>query len=210
VASEIFADLLTESSPGVVHGQNNAENGEGGVESALFNPLDQIEDLSDSFESEVFALDGHENLFCSDEGAGHEEANAGRAVEDDEIKSGIESKGIEGFADSEQWVFQSGQLDFRTRKIQFRGENLQVGVAGRLQHVGSLGLPKKDGVEAFSGSMLESETAGGIGLGIEVDEENATACLGRPCSQMNGGGSLSHPPFLIHNGNYAHTQGKRG
>jgi len=83
-------------------------------------------------------------------------------------------------------------------------------MARGLKHVGRMVLSEEDGVETFSGGMFESETAGGIGLGIEVDEENATACLGRPCSQMNGGGGLSHPAFLIHNGNYAHTQGKRG
>jgi len=42
-------------------------------------------------------------------------------------------------------------------------------------------------------------------LGIEVDQENSTARLRCPCGQMNGGGGLSHAPFLIHNGNYAHT-----
>jgi len=83
-------------------------------------------------------------------------------------------------------------------------------VTGRLKHVYSLVLSQKDRVEALSWRMFESEAAGGIGLGIEVDEENASACLGRPCSQMNGGGGLSHPSFLIHNGNNAHTQGKRG
>jgi len=105
VAAEVFTDLLAEAGPGVVHGQNNAEDGEGGVESALFDSFDQIEDFSDSFEGEVFALDGNENLFCSDKGAGHKEADAGRAVENDEIESGIESKGVEGLADTKQWVF---------------------------------------------------------------------------------------------------------
>ena len=82
-------------------------------------------------------------------------------------------------------------------------------MTGRLKHVGRLVLSEEDRVETLSGGMFESEAAGRIGLRIEVDEENATACLGRPCSQMNGGGGLSHPAFLIHNGNYAHTQGKR-
>jgi len=115
VIAEVFADLLAQAGPGVVHSQNNAENGEGGVKSALFDSLDQIEDFSNPFESEVFALDGYENLFRSDEGAGHEKANARRAVENDEIESRIESKGVEGLADAEEWVFESSQLDFSPR-----------------------------------------------------------------------------------------------
>jgi hypothetical protein len=48
-------------------------------------------------------------------------------------------------------------------------------VARGLKHIGSLGLSEEDGVETLSRGMFESETAGGIGLRIEVDEENATA-----------------------------------
>jgi hypothetical protein len=57
--------------------------------------------------------------------------------------------------------------------------------------------------------VLKTQPTGGIGLRIKIDQENSTACLGCPCGQMYGGGSLSHAPFLIYNGNYAHTQGKR-
>jgi hypothetical protein len=79
-----------------------------------------------------------------------------------------------------------------------------------LKHVQCTGTTDQNGVEAFSGDVLKTQPAGGIGLGIKVDQENSTTRLGCPCGQMNGGGGLSHAPFLIHNGNYAHTQGKRG
>ena len=124
VAAEVFADLLAEPGPGVVHGENDSKDGERGVEASLFDSLNEIKNFAYSFEGEVFALDGHENLFCSDKGACHKEADAGRAVENDEIESGIESKGVEGLADAEQWVFQSSQLDFSARKIQLGSENL--------------------------------------------------------------------------------------
>ena len=48
-------------------------------------------------------------------------------------------------------------------------------MARGLKHVGRMVLSEEDGVETFSGGMFESETAGGIGLRIEVDQENATA-----------------------------------
>ena len=112
--SDLWA-TKAQAGPGVVHSQNNAENGEGGVKSALFDSLNEIKNFTYSFEGEVFALDGHENLFCSDECTGHEETDARRAVENDEIESGIESKGIKGLADAEEWVFQSSQLDFSPR-----------------------------------------------------------------------------------------------
>ena len=209
VAPEVLADLLTEAGPGVVHGQNNAEDGEGWVEASLFDSLDQIKDFSNPFESEVFALDGYENLFCSDEGAGHEKADAGRAVEDDEVECGIQPQGVEGLADVDERVFHPCEIHLRPRKVELGSENLQVGVARGLKHIGSPRLAEKDWVEAFSRSVLKTQPAGGVGLGIEVDQEDATARLGCSSGQMNGSGGLSHAPFLIHNGNDAHTQGKR-
>ena len=99
MATKVIADVLAEAGTSVVHGEDNAHDGEIWILTTLFNSLHQVENFTNPFQSEVFALDGYENLFCSDEGAGHEEADAGRAVEDDQIEGGIEPKGIEGFAD---------------------------------------------------------------------------------------------------------------
>ena len=70
-------------------------------------------------------------------------------------------------------------------------------------------MPEENGVEAFAGRVLEAEATGRIGLGVEIDEEDATARLRRPRGQMDGGGGLADPAFLIHDSNDAHTQGKR-
>lgn len=99
MATKVIADVLAEAGTGIVHGEDNAHDREVRILASLFDSLHQIENFSNTFESEVFALNGNENLFCSDEGAGHEQADTGRAVEDDQIKGGIEPKGIEGFAD---------------------------------------------------------------------------------------------------------------
>ena len=97
MATKVIADVLAEAGTSVVHGEDNAHDGEVRILASLFDSLHQVENFTNPLQSEVFALDGYENLFCSDEGAGHEQANAGRAVEDDQIKGGIEAKGSEGF-----------------------------------------------------------------------------------------------------------------
>ena len=99
MATKVIADVLAEAGTSVVHGEDNAHDGEVRILASLFYSLHQVENFTNPLQSEVFALDGYENLFCSDESAGHEQANAGRAVEDDQIKGGIEPEGIEGFAD---------------------------------------------------------------------------------------------------------------
>ena len=108
MATKVIADVLAEAGTSVVHGEDNAHDGEVRILASLFDSLHQVENFTNSLQSEVFALDGYENLFCSDEGAGHEEANAGRAVEDDQIKGGIEAKGIEGFADVGKGIVHPG------------------------------------------------------------------------------------------------------
>lgn len=117
--AEIFADLLAESGAGVVHGQKNAEDGEGGIEAALLDSFDQVQNFSDSFEGEIFALNGHKDLFRRDEGAGHQETDAGRAVENHEVKGGVMAEGVERFPDFEKWVGESCELDFRAGEVEF-------------------------------------------------------------------------------------------
>ncbi len=178
MGAEILTDLLAEAGPGVVHRQNNSENREGGIVISLFDSLDQAENLSHAFEGKVLALDRNEDFVGGDESTGHEEPDAGWAIEDDEIKSGIVAEGCEGIADAKKGVLDSGEFHFCSRQIHLRGEDLEVLLAGRLEHVNGAGIPDKDGVEAFTRDDFEPKAAGSVGLGVEIDEENAAPCLG--------------------------------
>ena len=179
MGAEILTDLLAQAGAGIVHREDNSEDGEGGVEFSLFNPFDQAENLAHSFKGKVLALDGDENLVGGDKGAGHEETDAGGAIEDDEIEGGLVAEGCEGVADTEKGVLDSGELHFCSRQIHLGGEDLEVFLAGRLEHVDGTGIPDEDGVEAFTRDDFESKAAGGVGLGVEIDEEDSPTGLGR-------------------------------
>ena len=179
MGAKIFTDLLAQAGAGIVHGEDNSEHGEGGVEFSLFNPFDQAENLAHSFKGKVLALDGDENLVGGDKGAGHEETDAGGAIEDDEIEGGLVAEGCEGVADTEKGVLDSGEFHFCSRQIHFGRKDLQVFLARRLEHVDGAGIPDEDGVEAFTGDDFEPKAAGGVGLGVEIDEEDAPTGLGR-------------------------------
>ena len=207
--AEVLADLLAESGAGVVHGQKNAEDGEGGIQAALLDSFDQVENFSDSFEGEIFTLHWDKDLFGCDEGTGHQETDAGRAVENHEVKGGVMAEGMEGFPDSEKWVGESCELDFRAGEVEFRGQNLKVGLSGGLKHVDGAGLAQENRIKTFSGDKFQSESAGGVGLGVEVDQKNPATCFGRPRGKVDGCGGLPHATFLIYDSNNAHTKGKR-
>jgi hypothetical protein len=177
MGAEILTDLLAEAGAGVVHRQNNSENREGGIVIPLLDPLDQAENLSDTFEGKVLALHRNEDFVGGDESTGHKEPDAGWAIEDDEIESGILAEGCEGIADTEKGVLDSGEFHFCSRQIHLGGENLEVFLAGRLEHVDGKGIADKDGVETFTRDDFEPKAAGGVGLGVEIDEENAATCF---------------------------------
>ena len=129
MGAEILTDLLAEAGAGVVHGEDNSEHGEGGVEFSLFNPFDQAENLSHTFEGKVLALDRNKDFVSGDKGAGHEETDAGGAIEDDEIEGGLVAEGCEGVADTEKGVLDSSEFHFCPRQIHLGGEDLEVFLA---------------------------------------------------------------------------------
>jgi len=107
MAAQIIADVLAEAGTSIVHGEDNAHDREVRILASLFDSLHQVKNFTNPLQSEVFALNGYENLFRSNKCAGHEQADAGRAVEDDQIKGGIEAKGIKGFADVGEGIVHS-------------------------------------------------------------------------------------------------------
>ena len=146
---------------------------------SLFDSFDQAENLSDSFEGKVLALHRNKDFVSGDKSTGHEEPDAGWAIEDDEIESGIVAEGCEGIADAKKGVLDSGEFHFCSRQIHFGGKDLEVFLARRLEHVDGAGIPDEDGVEAFTGDDFEPKAAGGVGLGVEIDEEDSPTGLGR-------------------------------
>jgi signal transduction histidine kinase len=47
-----------------------------------------------------------------------------------------------------------------------------------LEHVDGAGIPDEDGVETFTRDDFESKAAGGVGLGVKIDEEDAPTGFG--------------------------------
>ena len=210
VLAEVIADLLAEAGAGIVHGKEYAQNGEVGIQAAFADFFNEVENFADPLQGKVFALDRDEDAFGGHEGAGHEEADAGRAIEDDEIKGGVVFQGGEGLADAEEGVLKGSQFDLGPGQIQFRGQHLKAGLACRLKHFHRAGLAEENGVEALAGDGFEAESAGGVGLGVEVDQEDAVPSLRRAGGKMNGGGRLADATFLVHHGHDAHRTGNDG
>ena len=55
---------------------------------------------------------------------------------------------------------------------------MEILLAGRLEHVQGMGITDEDGIETFALDDFESKAARGVGLWVEIDEENAVTCFG--------------------------------
>jgi hypothetical protein len=55
---------------------------------------------------------------------------------------------------------------------------LEILLPGRLEHVQGTGIADEDGIETFALNDFESKAARGVGLWVEIDEENAATCFG--------------------------------
>jgi len=54
---------------------------------------------------------------------------------------------------------------------------LEILLPGRLEHVQGMGIADEDWIETFALDDFESKAASGVGLWVEIDEENAAACF---------------------------------
>jgi len=47
----------------------------------------------------------------------------------------------------------------------------------------------------------KTQAAGGVSLGVQIDEDGSFAEISQRRAQVDGGGGLPYPAFLIHKGN---------
>ena len=96
--------------------------------------------------------------------------------------------------DRDRFQFEAGQLPGR-------GDDLQVLQAGGGHRLAQGDPPQQHlvGVGALV-ALLEAQAGGGIGLGIQVDQQHPLFGDGQCGGQVDGGGGLAHPPFLIGDG----------
>ena len=101
-------------------------------------------------------------------------------------------------------IILAGHFDFRTRQIEIRRHDEEVVHPGRQDFFRDGAGADQRPVNAAAVKPLESQSAGRIGLGIEVDEQDAVAPVREAGGKVDGGRGFSHAAFLVCNGNRFH------
>src|SRR5215469_955109 len=97
-------------------------------------------------------------------------------------------------------VFGAGEFDVRAAEVDFAGDDVEAVEGGALDFFGKRAFAKQGTVGAAALGFFEAEAAGGVGLRVEVEEEDAFAVGGKAGGEVDGGGGFSNAAFLVGDG----------
>src|SRR5258708_6584244 len=90
-----------------------------------------------------------------------------------------------------QMIVGAGQLDVSPAQVEFAGDDLEPLESRGLDFFQQAALSEQGPVSAGSGRLLEPDTTGGVGLGVEVEEQHLAANGGDAGGEGDGGGGLA-------------------
>ena len=179
------------------HGHEHATDGEVGVCATVADLLDDVGDFAQPFEGEIFALERDEEFVRGGKGVGHQDAERGRAIEEDEVERGVVAEGLERGAEAGEVLGGAGDFDLGTGEVEVAGDEPQVLPAGGDDFFRERAVAGEGAVNGQSLRRRKAEGAGGVGLRIKVDEEDARAAGGEAGREIDGGRGFAHAAFLI-------------
>lgn len=197
---EIFAriggDLPGEIEACVVHRQEDAVDGEVGVDAPL-DHVDRAQELGESFEGVVLALEGDEDGVGGGEHVDRDEAERRGAVDEDEVVE-IASRG-DGLAHDELSVGVVDELDLGAGEVRSGGGDVEVlelhGVDGGVEERALADEGVVDG--PLDRVPVDPDPAGRVSLGVAVDEEGPLFGDSEACCEVDGGSGLADTALLV-------------
>lgn len=193
--AQIGLDLAGEVGAVVIHREENALDGEGGIK-GFFEAIDGVHQLRDSFQRKEFALDRDQDTIGGGQGINGQEIEGGGAIDDDVVvvvPNGFQSGPEACFAMIDVDQIQVG------RDQVLIGRQERESVVGRgNDSFGDAGLGEKDIVEGVAaGDFLDSDAGGGVSLGVGINQEDAEFRGGQGCREIDCRGGLTDSAFLI-------------
>src|SRR3990172_1512394 len=194
----------------VGEGEQHAEYGEGGV-GALLQFLDRKNTHLNSTQREVISLQGNDNFARGRERVGGEDAERGRAVEQDVVVGlGERGQAVAQRKDAERLADEvnlgGGKLDGRGDEGLAAGGREDCAVEWIILTPCGLheGMVNGNGEFVREGAVRRSaQREGEGGLRVEVYEQRRAPALPQRRAEVDGGGGFAHPAFLICDGDDA-------
>src|ERR1017187_1151174 len=161
-----------------------------------------VHQLGNPFQSEEFALDGHQYGVGGDEGVQGEQVQGGRAVDEDKaviLADFRDALTKAEFAVGDVHEFQVGADQVLVCRYEM--EPLKI---GRHDCVFWRNIPKQYVIGAWPGRVFGNAGArGGVAMGIGVDHYYSEVVCGQRGGQIDGGRGLTDSAFLIGDSEYS-------
>jgi hypothetical protein len=195
---EMFTDLRFDVSGQIgaciVHGEQYAAQFELWVEIAL-DEFDGVGEVAESFEGEIFALDGDDDFISGGEGVDSEKAERGWAINEDEVE--VVSDGFECALHTEFAGHDGDKFDFGSDEGWAGGDYGDAGGGGGLDSGEKRGFVYERFVERTGFECVGAEGGCGVALRVGIDDEDALSTGGEGSSERYGCRRFTDAAFLV-------------
>jgi hypothetical protein len=99
-----------------------------------------------------------------------------------------------------QVAFDAREFEFRPREIDFAGNDFEARECRGLNLVRQRTFAQQWMIGTAALGFFEAEATGGVGLRVEIDEQDALTTSGKACGKVDGGGGFTHPALLVGDG----------
>lgn len=197
VLTDFLDDLLRELCTSVEHGHDYPNQVEPGIDAVILELAHDAVEHGNSFQSVVLALERNEDSIRSRERIQRQYAQGGWAVDKDDVKFLRIHEGLKGGIQPVQMIFSTGEFKISAAKIHLAGDNFEAFKSSRLNLVGEQSFAHQHAVGAGAFGFFQAQTAGRVGLGIEVEKQHAAAQSRDAGGEVNGSGGFAHTAFLV-------------
>ena len=174
MASDARDHLLAQIGSRVIHREDNSFQRQRGVSADLLDPLDHLQNFSETFQGQIFALQRHQDRIGGGQRIGHQNAERRWAIDDHIFHHGLARPVIlQHTAQTNQPVFIRGELNFAPGKIELGRHDVEMLEARRLDLLRQrtcASLFDENRIKTSALDRGKSDRAAGIGLGIEIDQ----------------------------------------
>ncbi|KEO96598.1 hypothetical protein EH32_10240 [Erythrobacter litoralis] len=201
--ADILGHLVGQAIAPIEHGESDTDDVEPRVK-ALLNPFDRLEQLAEPFQREKFALERNEQRIGGAQRVQRQQAERRRAVDEADVMPAMLRELLAQFCRA---ILDRYELDLSPAQILCRRDHIEPGNACRNHRLGD-GVIVDEQVIArdFARPRTDAEPGRGIALRVEVDQERAPSGRGHRSRDVDRGGGLPHPAFLVGYGYRQHDR----